>query len=82
MPCLSKDRHPRRDVAEIEGVLEARHGIASLGSDSLHHAQFLGIACEEIQEREFVEVLRLLVRGLKYLSISDTVQTVQCELTA
>lgn len=68
MTGLSKDSDPRLDVAEVQGVLESRHRVASLLSDDLHHGKLLRVASNKVEERQLVKVLGLLVARLHNLT--------------
>jgi hypothetical protein len=64
---LPQHGDPALDIPEVQRVLEPRHLISTLGSNDLHHAQSLSIPSNEIQERQLVKVLCLLIRSLHNL---------------
>lgn len=67
MTSLSQDSNPSLDVTEVERVLESRHRIASLLGNDLHHGELLSVASDEVEERELVKTLCLLVARLDNL---------------
>ena len=70
MTRLAQDGNARLDVAQEQGVLEARHVVAPLLRDCLHHAEALRVAGDEVEERQLVKALGLLVRRLDDLPVS------------
>ena len=67
---LLQGGNPRCHVAQVEGIVEARHLLASHLRDLEHLCQLFLVAREEIKEREPVEVLCLLVGNLDDLTVT------------
>ena len=67
---LSQDSNSGLDITEVERVLESRHRIASLLGNNLHHSELLSVASDEVEERELVKALGLLVTRLDNLFLS------------
>ena len=63
-PTHLKDLDPLLDVPEVEGVLEVSRGVLADLGDLHHLAELLGVARDEVQERQLVKVLRPLVAHL------------------
>lgn len=62
--------------------MEASHLIASLASDSEHHAKSVLVARNEVEEREPVEILGLLVGNLNNLGKTMARQASQSSVSA
>ena len=67
---LSQDSNSGLDITEVERVLESRHRIAPFLSNDLHHGELLSVSSDEVEERELVEALCLLVTRLDNLDSS------------
>mmetsp|Transcript_108979 Transcript_108979/g.339625 ORF Transcript_108979/g.339625 Transcript_108979/m.339625 type:complete len:848 (-) Transcript_108979:882-3425(-) len=61
---LRHDLYPLLDVPEHQRVVEARHDVVPLARNRQHQVQLLEVARDEVEEREGVVVLRLLVHLL------------------
>lgn len=59
---VAEDGDASLDVAEVERIVEARHGVAAHLCDLGHLAELLGVAGNEVEEGEPVKVLCALVR--------------------
>mmetsp|Transcript_11593 Transcript_11593/g.24461 ORF Transcript_11593/g.24461 Transcript_11593/m.24461 type:complete len:364 (-) Transcript_11593:1285-2376(-) len=67
---LGHDLHALFDIPEHERVVEPRHGIVPPLGDYEHLLQFVHVPSDQIQERQRVEVLRLLVHHLHDLLVA------------
>lgn len=59
--------YPVCGVSEEEGVVEAGLGVTAHLGDLEHLAELLGVAGEQVEEGEALEVLGALVRHLHHL---------------
>ena len=67
-PNVLEDVDATENISSVEGVVEARHGVPPCVGYLLHLRQFIRAAGREIQEREPIEVFRLLVGLLDNLT--------------
>jgi len=58
---IPEDCNPPRDISSIKSVVEARHRISAGIGDFLHLLELVCASSGQIEEGEFVEVLRLLI---------------------
>lgn len=58
------------DITKVEGVMEAAHHILTEGGDVKHLRELLDVARDEIQERQTLKILRLLVGSLDHLMVA------------
>lgn len=64
---LAQHVDPRLDVTEVEGIVETTHLISTHFCNLGHLGQLLGVASDEVEEREAIKVLGPLVSNLDNL---------------
>mmetsp|Transcript_6035 Transcript_6035/g.20784 ORF Transcript_6035/g.20784 Transcript_6035/m.20784 type:complete len:298 (+) Transcript_6035:3498-4391(+) len=67
---LLQDLYPFLDISQVQRVVELPHDVLSHLSNLHHFLQFVDVASNEVQERQPLKVLALLVRKLDYLKVS------------
>mmetsp|Transcript_31726 Transcript_31726/g.82115 ORF Transcript_31726/g.82115 Transcript_31726/m.82115 type:complete len:632 (+) Transcript_31726:248-2143(+) len=70
LPRLLKNLHALAHIAQVERVVEAAHHIPAHLGDLQHLGQFLQVAGDEVQERQALKVLCLLVAELHDLVVA------------
>ena len=55
------------NVTRIQRIVETGHGVSSSVRNLLHLGQLLRATSSEVQERQLIEILRLLIRLLDNL---------------